>query len=56
MPVTIQPNAFVQFMEQGIKKGLLRNVTRTLDGEYYMDMEYLKETLSKQVESHGKFV
>ncbi|KAI9359359.1 hypothetical protein BD770DRAFT_362932 [Pilaira anomala] len=54
MPVTIQPNAFVQFVEQGIKKGLLRDVTRTLDGEYYMDMEYLKETLSKQVESHGK--
>lgn len=56
MPVTIQPNLLVQFVEQGIKKGLLQDVTRTLDGEYYLDLEYLKETISKQVETHGEFL
>ncbi|KAG2229192.1 hypothetical protein INT48_007208 [Thamnidium elegans] len=54
MPVTIQPNLFIQFVEQGIKKGLLQDVTRTLDGEYYLDLKYVNETISKQVETHGK--
>lgn len=55
MPISIQPNLFIQFIEQGIKKGLLEDVTRTLDGEYYLDKQYLKDTISKQVETHGEF-
>lgn len=55
MPIAVPRSLFVQFIEQGVKKGLLSNVVRTLDGETYMDFEYLKDFVSKQVEIFGRF-
>jgi hypothetical protein len=52
----IPSNLFAQFVEQGIKKGLIQDVTRTLDGEYYIDFEYLKASVSSQIETHSKDV
>lgn len=55
MPVAVPSNLFVQFVEQGVKKGLLTNVIRTLDGESYLDFGHLKDAISKQVYTFGKF-
>lgn len=54
MSATIPSNLIAQFIEQGVKKGFIKDVTKTLDGEYYLDLEYIKDSVAKQVETAGK--
>lgn len=53
MPNNIPSQLFVQFVQQGVKKGFIQDVTRTLDGEYYIDQDYLQDFVSRQVEAHS---
>lgn len=55
MPVAVPRNLFVQFIQQGVKKGLVSNVVQTLDGQHYLHFDYLKDAVSKQVESFGNY-
>ncbi|KAI9272558.1 hypothetical protein BY458DRAFT_508611 [Sporodiniella umbellata] len=52
--MTIPSVLFVQFIEQGISKGLVKNITRTLDGEHYLDNDFIIQVISKHVETQGK--
>jgi hypothetical protein len=56
MSTHIPSHLFVQFINQGVKKGLIQDVTRTLDGEYYLDPDYLKDSVASQVETHGRIL
>ncbi|KAG1450073.1 hypothetical protein G6F56_008457 [Rhizopus delemar] len=52
--MTFPSSLFIQFIEQGIKERLVLDITRTLDGEYYLDETYIAKTISKHVEAKGK--
>ncbi|KAG0918960.1 hypothetical protein G6F62_004991 [Rhizopus arrhizus] len=52
--MTLPHSLFIQFVEQGIKKGLVFNTTRTLDGEHYLDQTYCIQIITKHVEAEGK--
>lgn len=51
----ISASLFVQFIQQGLKKGLLKDITKTLDGEYYCNEQYLEKRISELVEKNGKY-
>ncbi|CAO0796168.1 unnamed protein product [Mucor circinelloides] len=50
----IPASLFVQFIQQGLEKGLINDITKTLDGQYYCNEQYLEKSISQLVEKHGK--
>ncbi|KAG1171783.1 hypothetical protein G6F70_003820 [Rhizopus microsporus] len=53
--MTVPRDLFIQFIEQGLQKGLLpKDITRTLDGEYYLDPTFIQQTIVKHIEKEGK--
>ncbi|KAG2214697.1 hypothetical protein INT46_000916 [Mucor plumbeus] len=50
----IPASLFVQFIQQGLEKGLLKDLTKTLDGENYCNEQYLEKSISELVEKNGK--
>lgn len=52
----IPASLFVQFIQQGLEKGLISDITKTLDGEYYCNDQYLEERISELVKQNGKCV
>lgn len=51
----IPASLFVQFIQQGLEKSLLKDITKTLDGEYYCNEQYLEKSISELVEKNGKY-
>lgn len=52
--MTVPRDLFIQFIEQGLQKGLLpKDITRTLDGEYYLDPTFIQQTIVKHIEKEG---
>lgn len=52
----IPASLFVQFIQQGLEKGLINGITKTLDGQYYCNEQYLEKSISQLVEKNGKSV
>jgi hypothetical protein len=53
--MTILPaNLFTQFIQQGTQKGLISEITRTLDGEFYLHAQYLESSITNLVKKNGK--
>lgn len=52
----IPASLFVQFIQQGLEKGLIKDITKTLDGEYYCNDQYIEKSISQLVEQNGKCV
>ncbi|CAO3634288.1 unnamed protein product [Mucor fragilis] len=50
----IPASLFVQFIQQGLEKGLISDITKTLDGEYYCNDQYLEERISELVKQNDK--
>ncbi|KAI8647625.1 E3 UFM1-protein ligase 1 [Parasitella parasitica] len=50
----IPASLFVQFIQLGCEKGLLKDIIKTLDGEYYCSAQYLEEKIAELVEKNGK--
>lgn len=53
MTTAIPSKLFVAFIEQGINKGLVHNITKTLDGEFYLDEQYIHSSIIHSVERSG---
>jgi hypothetical protein len=52
--MTILPaNLFTQFIQQGTQIGLISDITRTLDGEFYLHVQYLESSITNLVEKNG---
>lgn len=51
----IPASLFVQFIQQGLEKGLLKDLTKTLDGENYCNEQYLEKSISELVEKNGRY-
>lgn len=52
--MTVPRDLFIQFVEQGLQKGLLpKDITRTLDGEYYLDPTFIQQAIVKHIEKEG---
>lgn len=53
--MTILPaHLFTQFIQQGTQKGLISEITRTLDGEFYLHTKYLESSITNLIEKNGK--
>ncbi|KAK4517468.1 uncharacterized protein ATC70_000805 [Mucor velutinosus] len=50
----IPASLFVQFIQQGLEKGFINGITKTLDGEYYCNDQYIETCISELVEKNGK--
>ncbi|KAI8988285.1 hypothetical protein BDF20DRAFT_317481 [Mycotypha africana] len=50
----IPSQLFALFIEQGIEKGLLKKVTKTLNEQQYLHYEYIDDTILKLIDSAGK--
>ncbi|GAN05483.1 hypothetical protein MAM1_0093c04954 [Mucor ambiguus] len=53
--MTVVPaRLFVQFIQQGLEKGFINDITKTLDGEYYCNDQYIEKRISELVQQNGK--